>query len=64
MGIAAAVLAVIGGLSTIMGVLDAADIIPQGSGLATVDWTFWLLLATALFLASIVLLVWHRNNMD
>jgi hypothetical protein len=60
MGILAGIIAALGGVSIIMGVLDAADILRE-SGLA-VGFTFWLLLSIALFLAAITLLLWNRRT--
>jgi hypothetical protein len=61
MGIVARIIAALGGLSIIMGVLDAGDIFRQ-SGLAVVDSSFWLLLAIALFLAAIILTLFQRHT--
>jgi len=64
MGIAAAIIGVIGGLCAAFGVLTAADIIPADMGLTTVGWEFWLILAGVLFLGSIVLLLGRRPEGD
>jgi hypothetical protein len=59
-GILAAIITALGGLSLILGVLDAADVL-RDSGLA-VGFTFWLLLAIALFLAAITLMLGRRRS--
>lgn len=64
MGILATILGIIGGLAGVMGILDAADIIPRGIGLTTVDWTFWLLLAAVLILGSIACTLNNRGEID
>jgi hypothetical protein len=57
MGTMAAIIGVIGTICAIIGILDAAKIIPSDLGLATMDWSFWLGLASTLFLGTIALLV-------
>ncbi len=56
MGIFALVTGIIGGLSTIYGALVAFDVLPDAAVLTQVDWTFWLVLAVVLMLATIALL--------
>ncbi len=56
MGIFALVTGILGGLSTIYGALDAFDVLPDAITLTQVDWTFWLVLAAILMLATIALL--------
>jgi hypothetical protein len=57
MGAMAAVVGIIATICAIIGVLDAAKIIPSDIGLATMDWSFWFGLASVLFLGTIALLV-------
>ena len=56
MGIAALCTGIIGGLSTIYGALEAFDVLPDEISLTQVDWSFWLILAGVLMLATIALL--------
>lgn len=57
MGAMAAIIGIIATICAIIGVLDAAKIIPSDIGLATMDWSFWFGLASVLFLGTIALLV-------
>jgi hypothetical protein len=57
MGLMAAIIGSIGGLCAVFGILEAADVIPNDIGLATVDWNFWFMLAGVLLLGSIALSV-------
>ncbi len=57
MGIFAAILGIIGALCGVMGILDAADVLPSDMGLTTVSWSFWLMLAGVLLLGTIALLL-------
>lgn len=59
----AGIAAVIGGLSIVMGILDVLEVFKE-SGLTTLDAVFWLLLAIALFLTSLVLLQLNRNRQE
>ena len=53
MGTIAAIIGAIGGLCAVMGIITAVEIIPLIG--AQFTWTFWLMLATVLLLASIAL---------
>ena len=64
MGTFAAILGVIGALCAIIGIMDAADIIPSDIGLAGMDWPFWFGLASVLFLGTIALLVGRGPGKD
>jgi hypothetical protein len=59
----AGIVAVIGGLSIVMGILDVLEVFRE-SGLTMLNAAFWLLLAIALFLTSLVLLQLHRSKQD
>jgi LPXTG-motif cell wall-anchored protein len=61
MGIAAAIIGCVGGLCGVMGILDALDVL-KDTGLTTVDWTFWFMLAGVLLLGAITLLLGRRGN--
>ena len=50
MGAVPGTFAVLGGLSTIMGIVVALEVIPQYGGL---EWIFWMVLAAILFLITI-----------
>jgi ABC-type dipeptide/oligopeptide/nickel transport system permease component len=59
MGILAWILGILGGLCTVMGIITAAEVIPTlGSEFI---WTFWLVLAAVLFLASIASALGHSQ---
>jgi hypothetical protein len=62
MGIFAAIVGALGGLSAVAGVLNAADVMPNDIGFMSVDWTFWFMLAGILLLASIALNLSKNNN--
>jgi hypothetical protein len=64
MGIFAAIIGALGGLSAVAGVLNAADVLPNNIEFMTVDWTFWFMLAGVLLLASIALSVGNRNSVE
>lgn len=51
MGTIAAIIGAIGGLCAVMGIVTAAEMIPLMG--AQFTWTFWLMLAAILLLASI-----------
>lgn len=55
MGIIAAMLGAIGGLTAVMGIITALEVIPLVTPHLT--WTFWLSLSAILFLAAIVILL-------
>lgn len=58
MGISAAIIGAIGGLSAVMGVVTALEVIP--SVMPELTWMFWFVLSVILLLASIAL-VQGRN---
>ncbi len=64
MGIFAAIIGALGGLSAVAGVLNAADVIPNDIGFMSVDWTFWFMLAGILLLGSIALAQVRNNNAE
>ena len=53
MGISAAIIGAIGGLSAVMGVVTALKVIP--SVMTELTWMFWFVLSAILLLASIAL---------
>jgi hypothetical protein len=62
MGIFAAIVGALGGLSAVAGILNAAAVVPNDIGFMTVNWTFWFALAGVLLLASIAISVGNRNS--
>ncbi len=50
----------LGGLCTVMGIITAAEVVPLLGSAFT--WTFWLMLAAILFLASIAFAVGHSKS--
>jgi hypothetical protein len=62
MGIFAAIVGALGGLSAVVGVLNAADVVPNDIGFMNVDWTFWFMLAGILLLGAIALAQVRNNN--
>ena len=60
MGSIAAILATIGALVTILGIITATEVIvPIG---AEFTWTFWFMLATSLLLCSIAINLGSRSS--
>ncbi len=55
MGVLAFILGMLGGLSAVMGIITAAEVIPLLGTEFT--WLFWFVLAVILFVASIACLV-------
>ena len=55
MGLFALILAVLGGLSAVMGIVTAADVVPSIG--AEFTWMFWFVLALILFVAAIASLM-------
>jgi hypothetical protein len=55
MGLFSAILGSIGGLSAIMGVVVALDVVEPVINDASLGWTFWLALAGVLLLGAIAL---------
>ena len=53
MGISAAIIGAIGGLSAIMGIVTALEVIPLV--MPELTWMFWFVLSAVLLLASIAL---------
>jgi len=53
MGISAAIIGAIGGLSAVMGIITALKVIP--SVMTELTWMFWFVLSAILLLASIAL---------
>jgi hypothetical protein len=64
MGVFAAIVGALGGLSAVAGVLNAAEVVPNDLGFMNVDWTFWFMLAGILLLASIALSHVRSDNAD
>ena len=62
MGIAAAIIGCVGGLTTILGILTILDV-DMGIG-AEFTWTFWLVLSAVLLLGSIALSVGRGQGGD
>lgn len=62
MGAMAAIIGAVGGLSAVMGILDALNVVPQVSPELT--WTFWFQLAVILLLAAIALALGRHNTFD
>jgi len=48
------IFAILGVLSTVMGIIVALEVIPEYGGL---EWMFWLVLAAILFLITIVFIL-------
>ena len=59
MGTFALILGLIGGLCAIMGILDAAEVVPPLGAAFTVE--FWMMLAGVLLLACIAISVNHTE---
>ena len=57
MGFMAAFIGALGGLCAVVGILDAADIMPSGIGTVAMDWSFWFMLAGVLLLGCIAMLL-------
>ncbi len=53
MGISAAIIGAIGGLSAVMGIITAVEVIPLV--MPQLTWMFWFVLSAILLLASIAL---------
>jgi len=53
MGISAAIIGAIGGLSAVMGIVTALEVIP--SVMPELTWMFWFVLSAILLLAAIAL---------
>ncbi|MDD5126632.1 MAG: hypothetical protein PHR43_00800 [Dehalococcoidales bacterium] len=62
MGAIAAIIGAVGGLSAVMGILDAFQIVPQVSPQLT--WAFWFQLAIILLLAAIALALGRHGSFD
>ena len=61
MGAVAGAFAILGGLSTIMGIVVALGVFPEYGGL---NWIFWLVLGAILFLVTIVFAISRTTNSD
>ncbi len=59
MGSLAWMLGTLGGLSMVMGIITAAEVVPLLG--AAFTWTFWFMLAVILFLACIAFAVGHSR---
>jgi hypothetical protein len=57
----AAIFGTLGGLCTVMGIIEAVRVIPEYGGL---NWFFWFVLAGLLFLITIALNVSRGGNSD
>jgi hypothetical protein len=55
MGLFSAIVGAVGGLSILMGIVVALDIVIPVINNATLDWTFWFGLAAVLLLGAIAL---------
>jgi hypothetical protein len=64
MGIFAAIIGALGGLSAVAGILNAAEVLPNDIGFMTVTWTFWFALAAVLLLASVAISVSNRDSVE
>lgn len=62
MGFMAAIAGAIGGLSTIMGIITALEVIDPLAEQLT--WVFWFVLAVILLLASIAFAQGHSDNYE
>ena len=60
MGTIAAILAAVGGLGAVLGIITAAEVIvPIGDEFT---WTFWFMIAAILLLCSIAINMGHGDN--
>ena len=59
MGITAWIFGMLGGLSAVMGILTATEIVPETAGLT---WMFWMVLSGLLLLATIAFTVGRSGN--
>jgi hypothetical protein len=55
MGLFSAIVGAVGGLSILMGIVVALDVVIPVINNVTLDWTFWFGLATVLLLGAIAL---------
>ncbi len=62
MGAIAAIIGAIGGLSAVIGIVTALDIIPLIE--AQLTWTFWFILSAILLLASIAFILARGGSYD
>ena len=62
MGLAAAIIGAVGGLSAVMGILTILDVQMNIGDQFT--WTFWLVLSAVLLLGSIALSLGRTQNYD
>jgi hypothetical protein len=57
MGFFSAIIGTLGGLCAVVGILDAADVMPSSIGTTAMNWSFWFMLGGVLLLGSIALSV-------
>jgi hypothetical protein len=57
MGFFSAIVGILGGLCAVVGILDAAGIMPATIGTTAMEWTFWFMLGGVLLLGSIAISV-------
>ncbi len=62
MGLTAAIIAVLGGVSAILGILGILQVPSEPIISDKLTWTFWMMLSAVLFLASIVLLLGRKQG--
>jgi len=64
MGLTAAIIAALGGISAVLGVLNILQIPSQPILSDKLTWPFWMALSAILFLASIVFLLGRKQYSD
>jgi hypothetical protein len=64
MGFTAAIVAVIGGLSAVLGVLSILQVPSDPILSDKLTWPFWMAISVILLLISIVLMLGHKQNID
>ena len=60
MGILACILAILGGLCAVMGIITATEVVPLFG--AELTWLFWIGIAVVLFLAAITSLIAQNQS--
>jgi len=64
MGLTAAIIAALGGISAILGILGIIQVPSEPIISYKLTWEFWLMLSAILFLASIVFLLGRKQNYE
>jgi hypothetical protein len=64
MGFTAAIVAVIGGLSAVLGVLSILQVPSDPILSDKLTWPFWMAISVILLLISIVLMLGRKQNID